>query len=266
LGGGLADLRPLVGELDRSLQQTPLLATLSGRFLFGLDDGRGDLTTLEPDLTYRALDADRGLVLVGPDLGFAVARREAVATLLALASDFALAREASGAWRVRDLPGWVDTLPGLRRVPHPERPDLPLGRVGEHASVQVPLGFLTPEQLAAVVAVAGDGPVVVTPWRGLVVARGASRLETLTATGLVTDATSPWTAISACVGGPWCANGRVDTQALVRSVAGLGAVWPRTHVSGCERRCGAPTGAHHDLVAPSRNDLLALTWRTLTHA
>ena len=24
----------------------------------------------------------------------------------------------------------------------------------------------------------------------------------------------------------------------------------RTHLSGCERRCGAPTGPHADLVAP----------------
>jgi precorrin-3B synthase len=167
---------------------------------------------------------------------------------------------------VHELPGWVDALPGLQPVPHPERPEMPLGRVAGHASLQVPLGFLAPEQLAAVAAVAGDGPVVVTPWRGLVVARGAAGLETLTATGLVTDSTSPWTAISACVGGPWCANGRVDTQSLVRSVAGLDAVWPRTHVSGCERRCGAPAAAHHDLVAPSRDELLALTQRALTHA
>ena len=135
---------------------------------------------------------------------------------------------------------------------------MPLGRVGNHASVQVPLGFLTPAQLAAVAAVAGDGPVVLTPWRGLVVPGGGAALDTLAATGLVADAASPWTAISACVGGPWCTNGRVDTQSLVRSVAGLDAAWPRTHVSGCERRCGAPTVAHHDLVAPSRDDLLAV--------
>jgi precorrin-3B synthase len=84
----------------------------------------------------------------------------------------------------------------------------------------------------------------------------------------VTDAASPWTAISACVGGPWCVKGRVDTQSLVRSVAGLAATWPRIHVSGCERRCGAPTAEHHDLVAPSREALVALALPdpALTHA
>jgi precorrin-3B synthase len=258
LDGGRADLRPLVAELDRAIQQDPALATLSGRFLFGLDDGRGDIATLQPDLTYRAVDADQGFVLVGPDLGFPIPRRDAAGTLVALAHDFALARGESGAWRVQELPAWVLGLPDLQPLPHPERAEMPLGQVGDHASGQVPLGFLTPEQLAAVAALAGDGPVVLTPWRGLVVAGGAAGLETLTAAGLVTDARSPWAAISACVGGPWCANGRVDTQSLVRSVAGLDAVWPRTHVSGCERRCGAPTVVHHDLVAPSRDELLAL--------
>ena len=256
LDGGAADLRPLVTELDQAVRQDPELTTLSGRFLFGLDDGRGDLDALEPDLTYRAVDADRGLVLVGPDRGLAVTRRDAVATLVALASDFAGARR--DAWRVAERPDWVDALPGLRPATRPPRRPMPVGPVGEHASVQVPLGLLTPDQLAAVTAVAGDGPVVVTPWRGLVVPGGAGRLETLTATGLVADAASPWASISACVGAPWCAKGRVDTQQLVRSVVDLEAAWPRTHVSGCERRCGAPAVPHHDLVAPSRDALLAV--------
>jgi precorrin-3B synthase len=258
LHGGLADLRPLVDELDRALQRDAALAHLSGRFLFGLDDGRGDVAALQPDLTYRAVDAAEGLVLVGPDRGFPVPRRDAVATLIALARDFALVQQSSGAWRVHQVPTWIDALPDLRPVA-PHRPSaMPLGRLGEHASVQVPLGFLNPEQLTAVSATAVDGPVVVTPWRGLVVAGGAAGLGTLTTTGLVADARSPWSAISACVGGPWCAQGRVDTQQLVRSVASLDVHWPRTHVSGCERRCGAPTTAHEDLVAPSRDQLLAV--------
>jgi precorrin-3B synthase len=268
LHGGRADLRPLVDQLDRALQQDATLADLSGRFLFGLDDGRGDVAALQPDLTYRAVDAGTGLVLVGPDLGLPVAPGSAVATLVALAHDFARARRASGARRVRELPAWIHARPGLRPVPPSDRLGTPLGRVGEHASVQVPLGFLNPEQLAAVTAVAGAGTVVVTPWRGLVVAGGGTALDRLTATGLVADAGSPWAAISACVGGPWCAQGRVDTQQLVRSVAILDADWPRTHVSGCERRCGAPAVAHRDLVAPSRDELLAvaLTSPAMTHA
>ena len=257
LHSGLADLRPLVSALDAALQADDALAGLSGRFLFGLDDGRGDVAALEPDLTYRALGTEHGLLVVGADRSRPVALRDAVPELLALARSFDQARAATGAWRVRELPGWVDALPGLTPVDAPVAPAPALGAVGPHAVVGVPLGFLTPTQLAAVVAVAGDGAVVVTPWRSLVVAGGAGRLPELTDAGLVADPTSPWTAVSACVGAPWCASGRVDTQALVRAVVGEDRHWPRTHVSGCERRCGAPSGPHRDLVAPTRDELLA---------
>lgn len=256
LHGGLADLRPLVGALDAALQSDDALAGLSGRFLFGLDDGRGDVAALEPDVSYRALGPDHGLLVVGAGRGRPVALDDAVPALVALARDFDAARAASGVWRVQDLPAWVDGLPGFAPVARPVPPEPSLGIVGAHAVVGVPLGFLTPDQLAAVVAVAGDGAVVVTPWRSLVVVGGARRLAELTAVGLVADPTSPWTAISACVGAPWCASGRVDTQALVSSVVAEDVHWPRTHVSGCERRCGAPSGPHRDLVAPTREALL----------
>ena len=259
LAGGLADLRPLVEELDRGIRAEPALVELSGRFLFGLDDGRGDILALAPDLCYRASDADHGQVMVGHERALPVSAVDAVATLVRLAQSFAAAAAGSGAWRVRDLPSWIVSVPGLRMLGAPEPDPLvpPLGAVAGHASVSVPLGLLTPEQLRAVAAVAGEGAVVLTPWRGLVVAGAASRLDLLLSAGLVADPTSPWTTITACVGAPWCAKGRVDTQALVRSVAGLDHRWPRVHVSGCERRCGAPAGDHVDLVAPSRDQLLA---------
>lgn len=256
LVGGRADLRPLVAALDQAVLAEPDLSALSGRFLLGLDDGRGDVAALQPDLTYRATGPDDGLVLVGTDRGLPVAAGDAVRTLVALALDFAAAAAATGAWRVRDLPGWVDGLPGLVPVEPVTGAAAPLGRHGAHAVVGVPLGFLAPQQRRAVSTAAGAGPVVVTPWRSLVLPGAADALDVLTAAGLVADATSPWTAISACVGAPWCGKGRVDTQALVRSVASVAAAWPRTHVSGCERRCGAPVGPHRDLVAPSRDALL----------
>lgn len=268
LAGGATDLRPMVAELDRAIVAEVELAGLSGRFLFGLDDGRDDIVDLEPDLTYRAVDADHGHVLVGGAAhGLPVTAYDAVPTLIELAQRFQAARQQTGVWRVRELPGWGERLPGLVRLPAFEAPGaVPLGAVGDHASVQVPLGLLTPDQLAGVCAAAGDRAVVVTPWRGLVVEGGAPRLGALTATGLVVEAASPWTAISACVGAPWCAKGRVDTQTLVRSVAALDRAWPRTHVSGCERRCGAPTQDHRDLVAPSRDELLGVSTPELAHA
>ena len=44
--GGQADLRPVLAELDQLIGQTPELAALPGRFLFGLDDGSGDIAGL----------------------------------------------------------------------------------------------------------------------------------------------------------------------------------------------------------------------------
>ncbi len=260
LVGGRADLRPMVDELDRSLLAEPELAQLSGRFLFALDDGRGDLAALEPDLTYCAAGVADGHILVGDGrYGLAVTAADAIPTLIELAQRFQAARQETGVWRVVELPGWVTRLPGLIALPAAPDPEAPpLGAVGGHASVQVPLGFLAPAQRVAVTAAVGGGAVVITPGRRLILPGAAAGLPALTSTGLVTDARSPWTSISACVGAPWCAQGRVDTQTLVRSVASLPATWPRTHVSGCERRCGAPTRSHRDLVAPSRDELVAV--------
>ena len=86
------------------------------------------------------------------------------------------------------------------------------------ASVQVPLALLTPAQAATVEACAA-GPVVITPSRGLVLPGAAGRLPELVAAGLVDDAASPWSAISACVGAPSCQK-LLDRHARVRDGPG----------------------------------------------
>ena len=53
----------MVGELDTALCADPDLAELPGRFLFALDDGRGDVASLAFDLGYRAVDDDQGLLV-----------------------------------------------------------------------------------------------------------------------------------------------------------------------------------------------------------
>jgi precorrin-3B synthase len=126
----------------------------------------------------------------------------------------------------------------------------PLGAIAGAASVQVPLALLTPAQAATVEACA-VGAVVITPTRGLVLPGATSRLLELTAAGLVDDPASPWSAISACVGAPSCRQALIDTRGYATALARSGPLVPRTHISGCERRCGAPTGDHLDLVAPT---------------
>jgi precorrin-3B synthase len=107
--------------------------------------------------------------------------------------------------------------------------------------------------------ISAGGPVVITPWRGLVLPYAADRLADLAAVGLVVKDGSPWTKISACVGAPHCASGRIETLPLAKRLAQAATTLPRTHLSGCERRCGAPNHDHLDLVAPSEAEALART-------
>ncbi|GAB7042150.1 MULTISPECIES: hypothetical protein [Catenuloplanes] len=69
----LIDVRPLIDALDAALLAAPTLATLSGRFLFALDDGRGDTAALGADLCLAATGTtDLALLLDGRDYGIRV--------------------------------------------------------------------------------------------------------------------------------------------------------------------------------------------------
>ena len=239
LSGGLADLRPMINDLDRALLADPTLADLPGRFLFVLDDGRGDVTALSFDIGYRAWGPNSGEVSMGARR-WSTTTRDAVLRMIDLAREFLT--ERGTARRVREL------APSAEPSRSPAL-TTPLGAIDGHASVAAPLGHLTPTQVRAVRHASGSGPIVITPWRGLVVPGAAGQLGRLAAAGLVTDDDSVWKLVTACVGAPWCASGRVDTQAWATALAAEGTS-ARTHLSGCERRCGAPAAAHLDLVAP----------------
>lgn len=254
------DVRPLVAELDAAICAEPELAHLPGRFLFAVDDGSADVWSLAFDVGYRALDAKRGLVALGGGsdrrraevTGRVISSSAAPAEMVRVATDFVRARGSSeGAWRIWELtdfrtdlapfPG-VDGNPGGDGAP-------PLGAVAGAASVGVPLGFLTAHQAAAVDEAAGGGPVVVTPWRGLIIPNAAATTEALRHAGLITDSGSPWTKITACVGAPACAKSVIDTRKLAVQTADRGPLPTRPlHISGCERRCGAPVVDHDELV------------------
>jgi precorrin-3B synthase len=252
------DLRPMVGELDAALCAEPGLAGLPGRFLFALDDGRGDVASLAFDLGYRAVDDDRGLLVVGGPAprGRMVARREAVPAMIDLAREVVRRRAsvADPGWRVWELPGLGD---GLAELALSRGSAVPLGAVSGAASVKAPLGLLTAGQLGAVQAVAAGRSVVITPWRGLVVVGAADALAWLARSGLITDDTSHWSMITACIGAPGCARSLIDTGALAAALVDRGAPDRPVHISGCPRRCGAPNHDHLDLVAPSLDEALA---------
>ena len=105
---------------------------------------------------------------------------------------------------------------------------------------------------------------MITPSRGLVLPGAARHLAQLAAAGLVADAASPWSALSACVGAPSCQQSLINTRAYATALAQSGSALRRTHISGCERRCGAPTEPHQDLVAPAQAELLAVVGPVIT--
>ncbi|MBW5486424.1 cobalamin biosynthesis protein CobG, partial [Streptomyces bambusae] len=61
-GSGHGEVLPWVAELDRLLCASARAAALSGRFLFALDDGRGDVAALDPDITLSRRPAARALL------------------------------------------------------------------------------------------------------------------------------------------------------------------------------------------------------------
>lgn len=171
LAGGRADLRPVARELDRLVCADPTLADLSGRFLFVLDDGRGDLVARSCDLGLVALDPATVQLRVGDGWGDVVAIDDAAPALVALAAAFAVLRGSrpEAPWHVAELrEPLVGPVPPDRRLPASVGP-LPFGAVpgGRHVAAPDGLDRGLVEQVAGGVPEVAD--VIVTPWHGVLV-------------------------------------------------------------------------------------------------
>lgn len=109
LDGGGPGLTGLVRALDAALCARPRLAELSGRFLFAIDDGRGDVAGLGADVvaTVRPDGAVVNGLAVPDDL-----RDGVVVVMLAHAEAFLDLRAELGstAWRIADLPGGAERV------------------------------------------------------------------------------------------------------------------------------------------------------------
>lgn len=250
--GAFTDVRPWIAELDRALQSDPGLAVLPGRFLFGIDDGRSDISGLGADIGVHAIGDRAALVMSGRDTGIRIDHGDAAAALLVVARRFAAAR--GSAWRIAELdrPGLLlsgfDVVEADRMEFDPVlRP--PVGWIPQHndkvaLGAVVPLSVLTARQAEFVAAI--GAPVVITPWRSLVVCDldenvADVALRVLAPMGLVFDANSPWLDVSACVGAPGCERSRADVRAEAARVAEAGHAEGRVHYVGCERACGSPS-------------------------
>ena len=175
MAGGRADLRPVVDELDRLLCADPRLAALPGRFLFVLDDGRGDLAGRTLDLGGMAVSATEVQLRIGSTYWSSLVPIPKVAgAIRRLARTFLDARGTGPAapWHVDEL--MEQPIPTGERHPatYVAQEPLPYGAVpgGEH--VAAPDGRL---DRALAERLAAGGPVlVVTPWRGVLVPEAAA--------------------------------------------------------------------------------------------
>ncbi|WP_235023823.1 cobalamin biosynthesis protein CobG [Streptomyces sp. WAC05374] len=256
------EVQSWAARLDALLCAEDWTPELSGRFLFAVDDGRGDVAALSPDVTLLAAGDGTALLHVAGRTYRVAAADAPRAALTAAAAFLAAARAAgTGAWRVRELPPGqdVDVTGHLERaalaaepvpdaVPPAGAPPQP-GLAGDGTvCVLARLGRVTTAQFRALLPAA---EVRVTPWRGFVLphfadrAAAEERLGALGEAGFITRADSPWTGVTACTGRPGCAKSLSDVRADARPREGALPV----HWSGCARRCGHPQGAWTDMVA-----------------
>jgi hypothetical protein len=167
---GKVDLRPLADELDRLLCADPRLAELPGRFLFVLDDGRGDLVDRTLDLGVVGVSHAAVQLRVGSERwGAMLPVGQAASRLVELALRFLDARgEGPGAaWHVDELDEPLESPCERYWAVGAHQPPLAAGEVpgGVHHVVEdgaVARGLA--ERIAA-----DKDVVVVTPWRGLFV-------------------------------------------------------------------------------------------------
>lgn len=167
--GGLADVRAWVGELDAAIRAEPRLAELGGRFWFGLDDGRADVSGLGADVGVQVFPDGPRLLLTGRDTGVRVA--DVAETLIEVALRFVKIRET--AWRVTELADIGELQSGVELGPS-VRPvtKTPVGWIPQDDSrvtlgAAVPLGVL-PARVAECLA-AIEAPLVITPWRSVLI-------------------------------------------------------------------------------------------------
>ena len=280
-GRSLRDVTAELPVLDERICATDILADLSGRFAFGLDDGRGDVLGLALDLTAVAVDDGHcAFVVAGQATGLA-AHAIDVPDLLVDAAAYFVAwthTRDQQLWRIEEAPDgvaavterlaaaaqtqvWEGDLPAAGLPPEP-------GVITQdgraHVVVAMPWGRAPSAVWRLLGDLAGPGGLRVTPWNTVVlldVEDPDAVCAALTRAALHPEPGTVWARASACAGGEGCArtDRQVRTEAAAMLVTGSSTIsdlelsragsTARVHWSGCERRCGRPRLPYRDLVA-----------------
>ncbi|MGI9384214.1 MAG: precorrin-3B synthase [Methyloligellaceae bacterium] len=288
----IIDVRPHVTELDRALQSTFDLRTLSPKFSFVLDGGGvGRVGALAHDVGFLAEDGPDGVryrlslagwpmtAMISPDdapaagvalahtairltsegaprMSAALANRSA-AEVLGLALDHPTSIDVGNA----DLPREIaDLAPVLGPVPERRGARVAYG-------LGVPLARLTDETASALVDLAerfGEGILRLAPWQAVfVTGLPTGSVDTFRskarALELLTEPDDIAVRVVACSGSTGCLRTNCDTKADGAAVmAALAQNRPRRegpmtiHLSGCARGCAHPEQS--DLLLLGRPD------------
>lgn len=273
--GDVTDVEGVLAELDAALLDDPALVALSGRFLFGIDAGAGDVLALAPDVAVVVEGELVRLAVAGEPTAVTAPLDLAADLLVGAAHRFLALRDehAPNAWRARELPAeaLAELAPGrpgptlVQPSPHNRRvrTGMPSGEVrtlrlcglgvSDGAVVAgVPLGSAPAvawRAIAGLVSTGSTSGVRLTPWRSVVLIDPVPEAgATLQELGFLLDDSDPLAPVTACIGKPGCgkalADVRTDAPALATAHPGV-----RLHLSGCDRRCGHPTGPHLSAVA-----------------
>jgi precorrin-3B synthase len=240
LGGrhpdALALTDDVVAALDAGLCADPVLARLSGRFLFAVDDGTLDGPVA--DVALRADGSDFVLVLAGATTSL---RGDAALALAAARAFLAL----EDGWRIEDPAAVAAALGGELVAPAPlaapPRVAAPLGllrqRDGRFAVTALPpLGRLD--------VTAVDGPLRLSSRRTVTFAdlsreAAEAKLAALSDARFILSEDSGWWGLSACAGLGACARARVDVRAAATARARVRRPGDAAeHWVACERACG----------------------------
>ena len=221
-------------ELESRLDELP---SLPAKFGFAVDTGEVRLLSGAP-ADVRIERGAFGLVVRadGAETGRSVSEAEAVDLALDLAGWFA--RERGAARRIRQLEppaGWQGAMPGAEAALVPGE-----SRVGPVRGVA--FGQVSAADLGEIVERSGAKALRFTPWRSLVLERGAA----IDHVALIADAGDPLLGVDACPGAPACASATVETRGLARALAGRMA--GTLHVSGCAKGCARSQAADVTLM------------------